>query len=369
MRITIVLGAFFPVPPLMGGAVEKAWFALGREFARRGHEVVQISRTHPQLARSETIDGVKHVRVRGYDSPASLLWLKLLDLFYSLRVRAVLPPADIVVTNTFWLPILVRGLKHGALYVHVARYPKGQMRFYQHSARLQAPSQAIADAIAHEAPALAPKVAVISYPRPEVSAVEQAASAARQQKILYVGRLHPEKGVHLLIPAVPAGWKLVIVGPWQSRLGGGGEAYCEELRALAENSPGDVELIGPIFEADRLQAEFRSARLFVYPSLAEHGETFGLAALEAMAHGCAVVVSQLGCFRDFVREGNTGFSFDHRAADPARSLQRKLAEIVQDPGTLARVAAAGQRKSEEYDVRAVAEKFLQDFATLTATCS
>ena len=43
MKITIVLGAFFPVPPIMGGAVEKVWFALGQEFARRGHEVVQIS--------------------------------------------------------------------------------------------------------------------------------------------------------------------------------------------------------------------------------------------------------------------------------------------------------------------------------------
>ena len=43
MKITIVLGAFFPVPPLMGGAVEKVWFALAQEFARLGHEVTQIS--------------------------------------------------------------------------------------------------------------------------------------------------------------------------------------------------------------------------------------------------------------------------------------------------------------------------------------
>src|SRR5579862_3380431 len=31
LKITIVQGAFFPVPPLMGGAVEKVWFTLGRE--------------------------------------------------------------------------------------------------------------------------------------------------------------------------------------------------------------------------------------------------------------------------------------------------------------------------------------------------
>jgi hypothetical protein len=37
MRITIVQGAFLPVPPVLGGAVEKIWFALGKEFASRGH--------------------------------------------------------------------------------------------------------------------------------------------------------------------------------------------------------------------------------------------------------------------------------------------------------------------------------------------
>jgi hypothetical protein len=99
MKITIVLGAFFPVPPLMGGAVEKVWFALGQEFARRGHEVVQISRSHSELPAAEEIEGVRHVRVRGHAQPRSILWLKWLDLLYSLRVRRILPSADILVTR------------------------------------------------------------------------------------------------------------------------------------------------------------------------------------------------------------------------------------------------------------------------------
>ena len=33
MNITIVQGAFKPVPPVTGGSVEKLWFDLGREFA------------------------------------------------------------------------------------------------------------------------------------------------------------------------------------------------------------------------------------------------------------------------------------------------------------------------------------------------
>src|SRR5947209_6241734 len=164
MKITIVLGAFFPVPPTMGGGVEKVWFSLAPEFVRRGHEVVMISRKLPDLPREETIDGVKHLRVDGFDTPRSLVWLKFLDLIYSLRTMSILPNADILVTNTFWLPMLLRDPGRGKIYVHVGRNPKGQMRFYGRAARLQAPSRAIAERIVKEAPRLAAKVAMIPYP-------------------------------------------------------------------------------------------------------------------------------------------------------------------------------------------------------------
>src|SRR4051812_43124446 len=163
LRITIVLGAFFPVPPVMGGAVEKFWFAVGQEFARRGHHVVQISRTFDKFPEREEIASVEHVRVGGFETPRSLWRLKLLDFFYSLGVGRVLPPADILVTNTFWLPVLVRSERYGKLYVHVARMPKGQMRFYRRAARLQALSSAVSEAIAAEAPALAARTRVIPY--------------------------------------------------------------------------------------------------------------------------------------------------------------------------------------------------------------
>src|SRR5947207_3269820 len=119
MRITIVQGAFLPVPPLMGGAVEKVWFALGKEFARRGHEVCHVSRRYPSLPHREVVEGVRHIRVPGFSTRRSLVTLKLLDLCYSLRVLPALPAADILVTNTFWLPMLARRRKQGRLYIHV----------------------------------------------------------------------------------------------------------------------------------------------------------------------------------------------------------------------------------------------------------
>src|SRR4029077_18107641 len=372
MKITIVLGAFLPVPPIMGGAVEKVWFALAQEFARRGHEVVLISRAIPPLHRSETSAGVKHLRVRGFDMPRSLIRLKFLDLVYSVRAISLSPKADIIVTNTFWLPILLRNAKRGQVYVHVARYPKGQMRFYGNAARLQAPSRAVARAVAAETPKLAQKITVIPYPAPRsASEIEPPPFAEREKTILFVGRVHSEKGVHLLLAAfanaartIFADWKLVIIGPTEKKYGGGGGPYLAALARTAEQAQDKIIFRGPLFDPIALEREFRSARLFVYPSLAEKGESFGLAPLEAMAHGCAVLVSNLDCFHDFIREGETGFVLDHRAANPSDALREKIENALADETLLARVAEAGYRKSAEFSLAKVADQFLNDFNSL-----
>ena len=252
MRITIVLGAFFPVPPIMGGAVEKVWFALGQEFARRGHEVVQISRTHSTLPQTENIEGVTHIRVPGFSQPRSMIWLKFLDLIYSWRVRRVLPPADILVTNTFWLPLLVRRRSRGLVYVHVQRGPKGQMRWYGHAARLLAVSRAIADAIIAEAPQLRDKVRVIPNALP--FRLEPNSQVARTKSILFVGRIHPEKGLELFLRALSllpdelkTEWRVRIVGSHQSQHGGGGDDFLRMLKEIAESGERDCRVDWPDF--------------------------------------------------------------------------------------------------------------------------
>ena len=155
----------------------------------------------------------------------------------------------------------------------------------------------------------------------------------------------------------------MIVGPAEARFGGGGERYLADLKQRAVDAA--ILFRDPIFDPLTLENELRSARLFVYPSLAERGETFGLAAVEAMAHGCAVLVSDLGCFHDFLRDGETGFIFNHRARDPVSALREKMANAILDPALLARVAEAGYGQvTTEYSLRRVADRFLEDFQSL-----
>ena len=129
MNITIVQGAFLPVPPVAGGAVEKLWFDLGREFARRGLGVTYISRLWPGFPTRERVDGVDHQRVAGFDHPGFHPLAKLMDLIYSVRVFFAVRRCDVIVTNTFFLPLLLSLFaRRGLVYVSVHRYPQGQMK-------------------------------------------------------------------------------------------------------------------------------------------------------------------------------------------------------------------------------------------------
>jgi glycosyltransferase involved in cell wall biosynthesis len=366
MKITIVQGAFLPIPPKMGGAVEKIWFALGKAFAERGHEVTHISRAYSNLPETEHVDGVKHIRVQGADTPRSLVQLKWRDLVYSMRVLSVLPQSDILVTNTFWLPVLASGAKHGKIYVHVARYPKRQMRFYKRAARLQAVSNHVGQAIREQSPSVAGRVTVI--PNFVGNAIAATPPKQVQKQILYVGRIHPEKGIHLLIEAfakmINGGfddWRLCIVGPWELKHGGGGAEYYERLTALSGDTSKYIDWLGQVFDPVKLNAIYRESSLFVYPSMADRGEASPLAPLEAMSQGCPVVVSSIGCFSDFVVSGQNGWFFEHRGDDPSSELANTIGKVISDQKTLQLASENAIRTARGFTLSAVSERYLADF--------
>lgn len=365
MRITLLQGAFLPVPPLRGGAIEKMWFRLGQEFAARGHEVTHVSRRCDGLPAREEIAGVRHLRVAGFDRPRTQTVNQLRDFCYSLRALRHLPDADVIVTNTFWSPFLL-SRRHGAVYVDVQRMPRGQMRFYRRAARLRANSSAVAAAIAAEAPQVTDRVRVIPNPLAHVPEAPPA-WATKTRTVLFVGRLHAEKGLELLLQAwtrwqgtAPAGWTLRLVGPSRISEGGGGEAWVDDLRRRYPSR--SIVWSPPIFDERELYSVFEAATVFVYPSLAERGETFGSAVLEAMSAGCAPIVSNLACFRDFVVSGRNGLVFDHRAADPAAALAKALEQATGELAHALGEQASAVRQSHAPGL--IADRFIADFATL-----
>lgn len=363
MRIAILQGAFFPVPPTLGGAVEKRWFALAKEFARQGHEVVQISRSMNEFPDSEVIDGVQHFRIKGYDTPKSGIVLKMLDLLYTLRGRKLFSKKyDVVVSNTFWAPLVLPKQSQQVCMVDVARMPKGQLKLYRNVARLRANSSPVATAALNELDELQQrKVVMIPNPLPFTPSKEVDLSK-KKPIILYTGRVHPEKGLDLLVEAYSKtnqAYKLQIVGAWKVAAGGGGEAYVDSLREKAKGV--EIEFVGPIYNTEALNKYYEDASIFVYPSVAEQGETFGLAPLEAMAWGCAPIVSKLSCFQDFVKDAQNGLIFDHRAENAVDQLAAHITQLQENRALRESLATNAIAVRETHSTRHIADQFLQEF--------
>jgi glycosyltransferase involved in cell wall biosynthesis len=377
MRITIVIGPFYPIPPVLGGAVEKVHLLLAGAYRAAGHEVTMISRRYKDFADDEVVDGIRHIRIRSTDRSSRLAVNLLLDFFYAVRVAWALPPADVTITNAFFLPLLLPHRRAGKIYVQVGRYPKGQMWLYSRADRLQAVSQTVGQAMARQVPWLKRKIVVIPYAISELYFAKPADSR-RQPVVLYVGRIAREKGIELLIEgfarlqrhsdaAASRGWRLRIIGPHAVTQGGDGVEYLNELQALAQRLGVGCEFLGPIFDQDALIGEYQRGGVFVYPSLAETGESLGLAPLEAMASGCAAIVSDLRCFDDFIEDGVTGLRFDHRGADPADGLAVRLARLTGSPEFLHRIAEAGRGMAGNFRTSVIARRMLDDFKSLLSS--
>jgi glycosyltransferase involved in cell wall biosynthesis len=361
------------VPTVLGGAVEKIQLLLAEAYAAKGHEVTLISRQFGDLSSDEIVAKVHHIRIPSFNRSRNHLANFIHDMTYSWRVSRVVPAADITITNGFSLPWFMPK-RAGRIYIHVARFPKKHLLLYRNADRFQAVSSAVAKAIVYQTPSLAKKVVVIGNPLSLRYFTDQNKATA----ILYVGRIAREKGIHKLVQAfadiVEEGrcashWKLRIVGPHAFEHGGDGQAYLDELIQTAQPLGDRCQFVGPVFDEPALINEYAAAAIFVYPSLASKGESFGLAPLEAMASGCAVIVSKLACFDDFVQHEQNALQVDLTQAGSVEQLAIQLSRLMENQSMREILGAAARKEAQEFGLPMIAEKMLCDFEKLCAAKS
>jgi len=159
--------------------------------------------------------------------------------------------------------------------------------------------------------------------------------ATPEEKIvLYVGRVVAEKGVEVLVRAVPA--VLAQVPRARFVIAGTGPEL-ERLRQLVRRMGivNKVLLLGFISNEERNRL-YKVADCAVFPSLYE---PFGIVALEAMAARTPVVVSEVGGLREVVRQAETGITI---LPNSPESCAWGIIHTLQNP------AWAGQRAENAY---------------------
>lgn len=161
-------------------------------------------------------------------------------------------------------------------------------------------------------------------------------------KLLFLGRLHPEKSVDTLIKAVPdiikkhGNTHVMIVGPGRLH---------SKLEKLAQSLHADknISFLGLVSEEDKVLA-YNASDIFVLPSLAE---LEGIAVLEAMACGKPIIISdaKMSASRFFVSDN--GFLF--KTGDPA-DLARQTLKLIVDKDLREKMGQASLLKSGNYDI-------------------
>ncbi len=175
--------------------------------------------------------------------------------------------------------------------------------------------------------------------------------------VVFVGRLSPEKNVHLLIKAfggIPSPMRLAIVG------GGGEPSYLKEIQRLAANDA-RVLLTGPLY--GRILEELVSnAFLFVLPSSIEG---LPVALLEALSLGVPALVSDIAENVEALRQGDFDRGFLCPAGD-RDGLRCALAHLLAHPHEVERKRGLGQEAlRREYDWDGIAEETLRVYERVT----
>jgi len=141
-------------------------------------------------------------------------------------------------------------------------------------------------------------------------------------RILYLGRLHRQKGTFVLLDAMEA---VVDAFPECTLVVAGSGEADEEVRARVENLPcgENIRLLGRV-ERERVPVVLGSCSVLCIPSL---GEPFGLGALEGMAMGTPIVGTDAGGLQHIIPEEG-GYKVPPRDAE---ALANALRDVLSSP--------------------------------------
>lgn len=149
----------------------------------------------------------------------------------------------------------------------------------------------------------------------------------KQKHLLFIGRLQPEKGslefaqaLQNVLPNHPD-WKAIFIGAsrHQHEPSAKMSSYEQQLNNTVKPFANQVELRGYCLHAETLKA-LAEAAILIVPS--QCNEAFGCAALEGMAHGCAILSTTRGGLKEVI--GSAGHLMKDATVDAITDGLNKL---------------------------------------------
>jgi glycosyltransferase involved in cell wall biosynthesis len=157
----------------------------------------------------------------------------------------------------------------------------------------------------------------------------QAGSSRAEDVLLYVGRIHPKKGltelmdVFNLVHAIAPQLKLRVVGE-------GSPEYIEELKSILTESALKNVFFNGVVEHDQLPYIYNQATVTVMPSKVE---AFGLTIIESMACGVAPIISDRTSGNELIADNESGWIIN---IDQPAEFQNRILHVFANPEQRAR---------------------------------
>lgn len=362
-------------PPRIIGGISPHVYYLSRSLARNGVKVYVVTCDFPSAPSHEVVDGVEVFRVDSYKNPSPdfASWVYLMNVNMQKEAAALVrglggvdvfhahdwlvADAGIGLKHVFRKPLLVTvhsteiGRRNGIHFDYERMIHETEAWLTYEAWRVVCCSDYMVSHVRWAFGLPADKLVMVpngvdadvyaKIENEDLSGFRLRFALPEEKIVLFVGRLVYEKGVHVLVNAVSrvlakVNAKFVIVGNGYMK---------EQLSGLIKGlGLGHKVLFTGFVNDDTLRKLQKCADVSVVPSLFE---PFGIVALEAMAAGSPVVVSDTGGLSEIVEHDVTGVKV---YADNPESLAWGITKVLLDKGYADWLRSNALRKvHEKYD--------------------
>lgn len=340
------------------GGVESHVLDLSRALVNRGNEVTVVTSNLGDSKEREVIDDIKIIRIKPikilFSTPIMPRIKKVLMEEEMEVIHSHLPPPlsayyaakvckkkkmPFVITYHCDLDIL--GLL-GSMVTGIYRRTFGAYTV-KHANKIIVTTRSYAAtsrAVWRYDPIVIPNAVDITTFNPNVSGreIKKKLGLSNEKVILFVGRLVRHKGAEYLIESakyLEGEVKYIIVGK------GDFEGFYKR-RARELNVEENVIFVGNV-PYNQLSSYYAACDIFVLPSVARP-EAFGIVALEAMASGKPVIISDIPGVRELITQAHEGL-----LAEPmnAKDIAQKIQMLIDDESLRKQMGINGRKKTEE----------------------